>query len=344
MRMPQAQPDRTGEVAAPPPIPMGQIGQVDPAGLPEIPGMGMPAAAQQAQMPEITPEAAFAELGDPNRYKKGGKGRNEKWSIAEKIFSALAGWAQHGLAGGVAAATDRNYFNKIGDANKAQRLLPVIEQRQKQSVLDRQNKLTDAQIRNYDSDNVYQGERLDEFRLDRKRKEGDTIARQETARMNAVAGMFKNLPSYDPADPKFKELTAALGDVNLPITPKDAKKKVELKQDQRYGTWEAVVTDTNGKIEHRPVLKADGSQLKTTPTVVMQGEYGMLKQNDQQAFTGAENEKQRAFTAQQNAIKAQMQAAIKEYDAAVGAKRQADANTARENLLRLKQQLELLEP
>jgi hypothetical protein len=321
---------------------MDQIGQVDPGTLPEIPGMGMPAAAQQAQMPEITPEAAFAELGDPNRYKKGGKGRNQKWSTFEKIASALAGWAQHGLAGGVAAATDRNYFNKIGDANKAQRLLPVIEQRQKEATLTRQNRMTDAQIRNLDADNVYQNERLGEFKADRLRKEGDTLSRAATARMNAVTKILAGLPSYKADDPAIRE---ALGEFKLPITDKDAKKNVRTVQDQRTGAWSAVLTDPiTGKSESRAVLGKDGKPLITTPTVVMQGEYGMLKQNDQQAFTGAENEKQRAFTAQQNAIKAQMQAAIKEYDAAVGAKRQADANTARENLLRLKQQLELLEP
>ncbi len=132
------------------------------------------------------------------------------------------------------------------------------------------------------------------LRSEQNRKISDRESREKTARMTQVAGMFKNLPEYDPADPKYQEMTAALKDVNLPLTPKDAKKKVDLKQDQRTGAWTLILTNPlDGKQEVRPVLDKDGKQLATTPTVVMQGEYGMLRQNDQQAFTAEENDKNR---------------------------------------------------
>ena len=111
--------------------------------------------------------------------------------------------------------------------------------------------------------------------------------------MTQVAGMFKSLNAYDPADPKFAEITKALGDVDLPITPKDAKKKIDLKQDQRTGEWTTILTDpVTGKQEVRSVMK-DGKVFASTPEVVMAGELGLTKQQDQQRFTADQNERDR---------------------------------------------------
>lgn len=56
-----------------------------------------------------------------------GKDRDKNWSTWDKIASALVGWAGGGLAGGIKAGTDRNFFEKMGDANERARLLPKIE-------------------------------------------------------------------------------------------------------------------------------------------------------------------------------------------------------------------------
>ncbi len=349
-------PDLNAGATPMPDEPLPVIPPPPPMNLPPVtPGAAAPVTVQPAApaLPEIgSPEAAYNELTAPDRYGKEGKGRNKKWSTLEKIGSALAGWATGGLAGGVMAATDRNFFNKIHDQNQINRLLPAIESRNKQRTLtrqdqqlERQNRLTEAQIRNLDTDNKYQVDRLGEMKLDRTRKEGDTKARQETARMNAVAGMFKSLPAYDPNDARFGDLTKALGDAKLPIGPKDAKKNVKLVQDQRTGDWSTILTDpVTGAQETRPVFRQDGTPFKSTPTVVMQGEYRMLKQNDQQGFTEAENAKQRAFTAQQDALKAQMQAAVKAYEQAAGVNKLQIQQQQKAELMRLKKQLENLQP
>jgi hypothetical protein len=56
-----------------------------------------------------------------------GKDRDKKWSTWDKVLSAITGWATGGLAGGIAAATDRNYFEKIGNQNKIARLAPQVQ-------------------------------------------------------------------------------------------------------------------------------------------------------------------------------------------------------------------------
>lgn len=163
----------------------------------------------------------------------------------------------------------------------------VLEQRRAMADRDLKRKYDETRIKDIEFDNQ-------EKTLDRQRKIDDRVARERTARMTQVAGILKNIPEFIPGDPKFKELEDALGDVGLPVTQKDAKKKVDLKQDQRTGAWTVILTNpATGQQEVRPVMK-DGQQLKTTPTVVMQGEYGMLKQNDQQAYQADENAKNRA--------------------------------------------------
>lgn len=125
---------------------------------------------------------------------------------------------------------------------------------------------------------------------DMTRKENDRISREQTARMKTVAGLFDKLPSYTPGDPKYKEIEEAMGDAKLPLTQKDAKKNVKMIQDQRSGAWTVVLTDPNtGKQEVRPVMKG-GKQLATTPTVVMQGENSLARQNDQQEFQAGQKD------------------------------------------------------
>lgn len=204
-----------------------------------------------------------------------------------RLMASLGGGIAGGLTGGFNPSIDEQR-RRLYDLDMERRRLGDLNQ---QRTLDVNNRLRLKQMENIDTDNEYNRQRLDYLRDDQQRKIGDRASREQTARMRTVAGMLKDLPSYDPADPRFAEITKALGDVNLPLTPKDAKKKVELKQDARTGAWEAVITDQAGGVETRPVLKADGSQLKTTPVVVMQGEYGLTRQANEQAFTTERDKK-----------------------------------------------------
>lgn len=243
-----------------------------------------------------------------------GADRDKKWSIGDKIASgllgALTGFATGGIggavAGGVSAGTNRNFMEQRGDALNRRQLSGQYGQ-----AVEAENNLINQNYKRATTENIYADnqfnrekaaqtaeefqERMKYNRSEQERKVDDRTGRERTSRMNAVAGMFKNLPSFDPNDSRFADITKALGDVNLPITPKDSRKKVDLKQDQRSGAWEMILTDPlTGKQEVRSVTK-DGQQLKTTPTVVMQGEYGLTKQEDQQKFTGQQNEENRSL-------------------------------------------------
>jgi len=113
-----------------------------------------------APLPELTDMQQLREAMDPRAFDKGtfeddqgnrkrfssqeaadkagfhtqiqapGSKVNKKWSIWEKIGSALAGWAQGGLLGGIAAGTDRNYFQQLKNQRQTGRLLPAIQTRQ----------------------------------------------------------------------------------------------------------------------------------------------------------------------------------------------------------------------
>lgn len=272
----------------------------------------LPSQATQGLINEVNSrdysKARFDEQG--NLIKPAGKDRDKKWSLGEKIggtlLGALQGFGQGGIggaiAGGVLGGSNRNFMEQQADAQRMARLMPQLEQQQQAEEFGLNQETRQIANKNILDDNAQKTREFDERmaynKSEQERKIGDRTSRETTARMRGVMEILKGLPSYDPNDPKFAELTKALGDVKLPITTKDAKKKVDLKQDQRTGAWEAVVTDTTGAVETRPVLQKDGTQLKTTPTVVMQGEYGMLKQDDQQMFTQGENEKDRAARAQ----------------------------------------------
>lgn len=254
------------------------------------------------------------------------------------ILGALAGG---GISGATASAIDPTTDNRMLDAMQIGKLLPKyqaeygIERQREQDTLN--DLFKQKQMENVDRDNTYQDERIGELRADRERKVGDREARSATSRMNAVASMFKNIPEFIPGDPKYKELEEALGDVKLPVTQKDAKKKIDLKQDQRTGEWTVILTNPlDGKQEVRAVVK-DGKPFKSTPTVVMQGEYGMLKQNDQQQY---DREKQ--------LIAAELDKALKDHDAAIkaGQAQAAEAAAIRINDAqeRLKAALKIVTP
>ena len=261
-------------------------------------------------------------------------------------LSSMFGRAIGGAgAGAVMGATMNNVDERMMDKMKLAQLLPQYEQAYGQ---ERQKKADDlaektkiAQIRNLDEDNANArwGRNIQERGLIQQEK--NRISREQTSRMTQVAGLLKNTPEFIPGDPKFKELEQALGDVKLPVFQKDAKKKVDLRQDQRTGAWTVILTNPVTKeVESRPVPDKDGNQLRTTPTVVMQGELGLLKQNDQQAFTSEENEKKRQHELFKQQVGASLQKELVTYNDALKAGDRARMEQSRKNILDYQKQLE----
>ncbi len=310
------------------PVAPVQEAPVQPAAVYPVPRSASTQAEINAIRDKDYSKAVIDEQG--NVVKPAGANRDKQWSTLEKIGNAamgfLVGVGQGGLGGGIVegvrGATDRNYNEKLADKKQLAQLYPQMKQEQEQEA-------NQARTDNIYTDNRYQTERLEESRAERQRKIDDRKSREQTNRMNQVAGMFKNIPEFLPGDPRFADIEKALGDVNLPITPKDAKKKVDLKQDQRTGEWTVILTNPlDGKQEVRPVMK-DGQPYKSTPTVIMQGEYGMLRQNDQQTFTAEENEKNRQLSLQKQQLGFQMQAQLKAIEAANSAAAKATDQKAR---------------
>jgi hypothetical protein len=308
------------------------------------PGMDRnPGGRQQKRFKQDIRDATYKQAGldEKQRLLQSGEGPAEHSVLKRMLTGAIRGFARGGIGGMAVGTAAEGFFpgaNRV--ANSQQELGEVNQQ------IDQRNKQrkADADIGNIEADNQFQQDRLSYLRDDQQRKVGDRTSRETTSRMNAVAGMFKSLPAYDPADPKFAEITKALGDVKLPVTPKDAKKKIQLIQDQRTGSWTTVLTDpATGKQETRDVVK-DGKPFTSTPRVVMEGEIGLTKQDDQQKFQAGENDKNR----QQALSLAKERIAIAKQNLAVAQqnadradakdKRDADAQVqkAKESIVRLK--------
>jgi flagellar biosynthesis GTPase FlhF len=127
-----------------------------------------------------TPESEYARRSDP-AYFKTGEGRNKRWSLAEKIGAALAGWATGGLGGGIRAATDRNYFNRLNNDQEIARLLPVIGERRQQEKASSDQAYRTAATQNIYDDNKRQRE-ADAERERHNREEETRKARAEKSR------------------------------------------------------------------------------------------------------------------------------------------------------------------
>lgn len=296
--------------------------QVDPVTqMPMYPGEEKPRASAS-----IEPDPLVGARDRRTDILKNGAKRQSKMPV-RLLTGALLGLGQgmsggRGLAGGLAGAATgavgAGFFPSFDRKMRAPYELAQVEQEiaglEQGRASDQKYRAGEAAMENTRIDNEYNRERLGIMKGETERKLGDRVSRERTSRMNAVAGMFKNLPAFDPESKEYAEMTKALGDVNLPITKKDSKKKIDLKQDQRTGQWTTVLTDPlTGKQETRDVMK-NGKPFTSTPTVVMQGEYGLLRQNDQQEFQGGQNDANRRM----EAAKVQAQLAFKNLETAQG--------------------------
>jgi hypothetical protein len=150
--------------------------------------------------------------------------------------------------------------------------------------------LRTAQTQNIYSDNArldQQARDLSDYRQGTiKERDLNRQSRDANVKMRMAEQMWKTIPSYDPNDPKFAQLTKMLGDVQLPLTPKDAKKNVKQVQDAETGAWSLILTDPiTGQQEVRPVTDKSGNQLVTTSTAKVAADAAAGRQESQQTFT-----------------------------------------------------------
>lgn len=145
-----------------------------------------------------------------------------------------------------------------------------------------------------------QAKDLEQFRKDTIQERRDNRRSRDTnVKMRTVASMLSKIPNYDPNDPRFGEVTKALGEVGLPLAPKDAKKQVRLVQDAETGAWTMTLTDPySGQQEVRPVNDKEGKQLVTTSTAKVAADAAegrqtnQFKHDDQKQQTAAQLQKE----------------------------------------------------
>lgn len=234
-----------------------------------------------------------------------------------------------GAIEGVRGAFDRNYVEKNRNERETATLISQQQQQQQQEGFNSQMQSADLQRENIIADNErqnQQGKDLTEYRnqtIEERRAQRETSAKN--VKMRTVAQMLSTLPVYDPTDPRFAEITKALGDVGLPVTPKDAKKQIKLVQDAETGAWTTVLTDTAGSQEVRPITNKDGSQLVTTSNAKVMANAA-----------GGRQESQQNFTLRRQQLQHQMQMEVEKFRAAEKGKSQSEMIAARERLAKLK--------
>jgi len=184
---------------------------------------------------------------------------------------------------------------KRQDVNKAYSKYAPLQVQEDAGIARDQKR---AQIENIYADNAERTEarknRESYLKSEQQRRIDEATNKRADTKMKTVAGMLAKIENYNPADPRFAEITKALGDVGLPIAPKDAKKKVQLIQDAETGAWTVTLTDPiSGQQEVRPITNKDGSQLTTTSSSKVMANAAGERQVNQQAFQAGENEKNR---------------------------------------------------
>lgn len=331
---------------------------------------GMPPVAQPSnQVPNSPPDTVTANTAvNPFESALGTARGDYQQAIAgpahkqDPFLQAL----YLGLQGVQRAADPHNPANNqpvqwLGEAKRTDRIrkagerLAPLEAQQERILGENYKK---AQTTNLYEDN----DRMERERVDRSTKAANDL--MERKRTN----WHKRTPFFDPkkATPsqirelaEFGETPESIGKYDL----KDPKTKkigdTEFKWDRNENAWvedglpkdrsEAFVEVTakdpsSGKSYTFVTSQEKAAQLMNSRTVAgLQIEAAKDRQLNQQNFQAGENEKTRQATRDRDALKAQMNAAIKQYDTAVGAKKQADAEAAKARLLELKSQYDQID-
>lgn len=255
---------------------------------------------QNKKTPDDNDKSFFKRLGATLREfgKKalaGGAAAGRNASASERLWSMLGG----GIAGGIGYQIDPQIDER---ENLQKERAKAWGNYQIQSEMEKQRQeraRTAAQTQTIYNDDSRQQQIANDNRTYREGQLLESAAKRESVekntQMRTVASMWGKLPNYDPADPRFAEITKAMGDVNLPLTPKDSKKVVKQIQDAETGAWSLTLTDpVSGAQEVRPITTKDGKQLVTTSTAKVMANAASERQQSQQTFQATENEKNRA--------------------------------------------------
>jgi len=166
-------------------------------------------------------------------------------------------------------------------------------------------------------------------------------SRDNNTKMRTVASMLSKIPNYDPSDPRFGEITKALGDIGLPLAPKDVKKNIRLVQDAETGAWTLALTDPySGQQEVRPVVDKQGKQLTTASTAKVAADAAAGRQTSQQEFELKKQQIANQLQKEMETFKAEQKEAAETNDMPRKLELQKSIEQRQKNILQFKSDLE----
>lgn len=239
--------------------------------------------------------ATLREFG--KRAIVGGSAAGPNASMSERLWASLGG----GLAGTIGYQFDPQVDERENLQNQRAKAWRDYQVQNEMETQRQERDRIAAQTQTIYNDDMRQQQATDDLRTFREGQLLESAAKRESnernAQMRTVSQMWAKLPNYDPADPRFAEITKAMGDVNLPLTPKDSKKVVKQIQDAETGAWSLTLTDpVSGVQEVRPITTKDGKQLVTTSTAkVMSNAAGERQLNDLTFKREVENNRREQF-------------------------------------------------
>lgn len=268
------------------------------------------APQQQSPAPTLSPrqtaEQELSRLQDPNRYKVpkaegGSRDEDHNWWDSAKtgLLGAGIGFIKGGLGGAIG-----------GGATGA--IMGGLDRNADEKLIDRQWKIPQAQQR---VESEREREQFDTEQAYKDAQAKNALIRPQIAQADLERKIVNDERNYQH---KVDTLNWRKEDREEYLRLEQVKQEAKTRNDDR--TYELAVRKQT-EIERNNVASEEGKTKRTEMIVTGQKERQASQQD---------------FTARQNALKMQMQAAVKQYEEASKNQRQAEAHAAKLKLQQLK--------
>lgn len=159
--------------------------------------------------------------------KPRGKDRDKKWSLGEKVWSGVRGFAEGmgsgGIVGGIVNAgikgSDRNASEKWDDQTKLMKLLPEQAQMRKQEQFDQEQGVKGQQAANYQNEILNRDRKARQESVDAYVKQ---LNEQQKQIWDEYKFTYDNQPAFDPALPENAERVSRFKSIGQPVPTKPA--------------------------------------------------------------------------------------------------------------------------
>lgn len=315
---------------------------------------GMDAVAPNAVDPDARRRDAYAKRDD--LITNGPKKEEKFWKRALRgaLTGAASGQGIGGAIGGAVTGTALGGFfpqvdqaiRKPGEIALANQEIASIEG---QRTADQKYQRGEVERQNIIEDNKRLREQGD-ARNEAKKKEGtwkalNRLVQQKHfdpknlahSRLATEAGIDPaELQGWDDRKPNEKMVAG----VTYRLNAAGQYEPTNLPTDESKVLTDYEVTMPNGEKRKYRVSQRDAANFATQMSTLGARFEENARQRD---FQAGENQKNRQLTLQRDALKAQMDIAVKQYDAAVQSQRQQESEAARARLMKLKEEYDALD-